>query len=121
MIESWLPAIIKDKERKLLWAASDIIESRQIPLCPLCHQSPIRFYYRDFGIVQISKRRGTIWVWCNECGLWDHISGVGPGDDFVYDDPLGASDFTKIDTAFLIPRLNELWERGLLPHTVWSQ
>jgi hypothetical protein len=121
MIETWLPAIMRDKERKLLWAASEIIDSKQVPLCPLCNDQPLRFYYREFGIVKLPRRRGTIWVWCEHCRLWEHISGVEPGKDFEYENPLTAIEFKEIDTPLLIPKLNELWDQGKLPKTLKSE
>jgi hypothetical protein len=39
-------------------------------LCPLCLQTPLRFYYREFGIVEIPIRRGTIWATCDRKVKW---------------------------------------------------
>ncbi len=90
-------------------------------MCPVCKQDSIRFYYREFGIVKQPKQRGTIWVWCRHCGIWDHISGFEPDTQFVYNNPLSEEEFKKIDTPFLIPQLNELWDKGVLPRKVTSQ
>jgi hypothetical protein len=115
MNELWYPADVKDHEQKLRWAASGLLDTSVMPVCPLCKESSLRFYYHEFGIVKLNRRRGTIWIWCNSCKVFDHMSGVRARNEFVYRDPLTVEDFNKIDNLFLIQHLNKLWEKSVLP------
>lgn len=115
MQEMWFPADVKDHEHKLKWAASELLDTNVMPVCPLCNERSLRFYYREFGIVKLNRRRGTIWVWCNSCKVFDHLSGVEASKEFIYLDPLTVEEFRMIDNPFLVKKLNEFWDDDLLP------
>jgi hypothetical protein len=111
----WIPVTSTNQRQEMSWAAHELIQQNYLPTCPLCRQGELRFYYHEFGIVQLPRRRGTLWIWCNCCLHWDHFSGIELPENYIYDDPLYRTGLSDAENSGLLDTLNALWKRGVLP------
>jgi hypothetical protein len=99
--------------RKLMGAASKILDVGSQGLCPSCGEAMLRFYCHKFPQ---DPGRGTIWIWCYACAIWGHVSRLKLPFDFM--DPfveMPGKAFRLMEKRNWIERLNQLWEKGKLP------
>src|ERR1043166_3643505 len=99
-------------QTKLMGAGSRTIENAEPVLCPICHRENIRFYYHLWDI----SKRGTVWVWCERCHEWTHISHLREPLD--YEDPFAGKDeeVGRLEDKGIIEELNQMWEKNEIPH-----
>ena len=99
-------------------ATSAILKTGHPPNCPVCKGDVLRFYYHEFAVEP--RRRGTIWVWCRSCRLWNHMSRIQLADKWAYEDPFGAlslDEFGKVERQGLLDQTEAMWEAGELPQS----
>lgn len=95
-----------------------LLENGLPGICPLCSEASLRFYYHEFMANEdlkalMGKRyrsRGTIWIWCPNCGHWTHRSGVNLPKSVSYEDPLSDEDIKSIEGLLFIENLDNLWK-----------
>jgi hypothetical protein len=91
------------------------------PVCPACERARLRFYYHRWEVLpSVPWPRAAIWVWCAECWIAASVSNLTPRP-CRYDDPfaeLSDTDFPEKGGWAWFDRLNQMWEQGLLPHTI---
>jgi hypothetical protein len=115
----WIPSTTEnDPEDKMLWASSRISTTRRTEPCPFCNDCNLRFYYHEFNLESKPNRRGTLWVWCAQCHLWSHISGVALPDNVLNTGVLSDDEIDECEKKLrLLDWLNHYWEEERIPHT----
>jgi hypothetical protein len=100
-----------------MMSAAVEIKKHNLPVdCPICQKNRLRFYYHEFRTTP--RRSGTIWVWCNNCAIWDHISRIELPANYHYDDPfakLTLEEFDRVERINWLDKLDEMWERETIP------
>lgn len=103
----------------MMAAGTSILDTGVPPTCPLCEQSPLRFYCHVF---RQEQEQGTIWVWCPRCKGTTHVSRMTI--TWQLQDPyrdLDLRSFAKLERSRWLERLDELWEAKKIPHTLGSR
>jgi len=113
----WIPCSTEeDPKQKMLWSASRIVTNLKAENCPYCSDSKLRFYYHEFEVLKPS-RRGTLWVWCNNCNHWLHISGVKLEANVRYVRTKSDQEIAECEKKHrLLDTLNYFWENETIPH-----
>jgi len=102
---------------EMMSAAVSIKKQNGVVMCPVCRQNQLRFYYHEFAVEP--RRTGTIWVWCNKCMIWDHISRIELPQNYHYADPFaefGLKEFDRLERSNWLDRLEKMWEVQSIPH-----
>jgi hypothetical protein len=111
--KEWLPVGIGNE----LWSSlTPLLDGNSIQSCPHCQQSFLGFYYHEWA--GLSRREGTIWIWCSNCRIWTHVSRLKLPAHFEYADPFSSvslTDFGRLEKDNWIERLDQLWKEGSLP------
>jgi len=102
-----------EHQLRFLGAASRALHGDLRP-CPNCNAS-LRAY---FDVFQPQAGKGSIWVWCGNCGMYVTLPRVKP--TVIFPDPFAAvprGEFGALETsseeAFL-DRLERMWNDGTL-------
>lgn len=102
---------------QMMGAVSRVIKENQLSTCPSC-SNHLHFYYHEFGLTP--RRTGTIWIWCDRCHIWDHVSRVELPTAVVYKDPfnsLSIHEFGSLERKGLLDILNKMAANDELPKT----